>query len=190
MLLGHVAQGEHEAADGQVVPQVAPADLEHDHAPVKPLDLEQVPGRGTAGHGAAAGAEGEHQVEHPVDVIPRRGGHQVGEQRALDGDVAEDVGRGRGGVQDPAVVVHDEDHVGGVLHQGAEQRLAALAGHLLGEREPLDGQRRLPGQDLKHRGEVAEGPPVAEEPDKSDERFADGPVLEGERAEQRALGAC
>ncbi len=81
----------------------------------------------------------------------------------------------------------DEDHVGGVLHQGAEQRLAALAGHLLGEREPLDGQRRLPGQDLKHRGEVAEGPPVAEEPDKADERVADGPVLEGERAEQRAL---
>ncbi len=181
MLLGHVTQGEHKAVDGLVVSQVAAAHLNHGRAAVEPLDLQHVPGR-LPTRVALSKAEGEHQVEHAVDVLSRTRRHEVDQRRTLDGDIAEYVGRGRGGIPDPAVVADDEDDVGGVLDEGAEQCLAALADHLLRESEPLDGQGRLPGEDLKHRGEVVERAPVAEELEQPDERVADRPVLEDERA--------
>ena len=135
----------------------------------------------------ARGDPGQDQVHHPGDVGPRFRVHQVLEPVALDLDVAEDGGGGRGRVGDHAVVADDQDRVRGVAHQRAEQRLAALPDDLLGERDALDRQRRLAGQDLERRRQVGEGRLLAVDGEHPDVRVPGRPVLEHQRAEQGAL---
>ena len=81
------------------------------------------------------------------------------------------LGGRRRRVPDLAVVVHDQDDVGGVLDQGAEVRLVALADHLLAEHDPLDREGHLVREDLQRRGQVGEGALLAEHrehPDRAD----------------------
>ncbi len=136
----------------------------------------------------ARGDPGQDQVHHPGDVGPRFRVHQVLEPVALDLDVAEDGGGGRGRVGDHPVVADDQDRVRGVAHQRAEQRLAALPDDLLGERDALDRQRRLAGQDLERRRQVGEGRLLTVDGEHPDVRVPGRPVLEHQRAEQGALG--
>jgi hypothetical protein len=181
VLLGDVTQGEHHAAHGPVAAQVARAHLEHGVAAVEALDPEQEAVR-------ARGDPGQDQVHHPGDVGPRLRVDQVLEPVSLDLDVAEDGGGGRGRVGDQAVVADDQDRVRGVAHQRAEQRLAALPDHLLGEGDALDRQGRLAGQDLEGRRQLGQHRLPAVDAEHPDVRVTGRPVLEHQRAEQGALG--
>ena len=135
----------------------------------------------------ARGDPGQDQVHHPGHVGPRLRVHQVLEPVPLDLDVTEDGGGGRGRVGDQAVLADDQDRVRGVAHQRAEQRLAALPDHLLGEGDPLDRQGGLAGQDLEGGRQLGQHRLLAVDAEHPDVRVTGRPVLEHQRAEQGAL---
>ena len=86
------------------------------------------------------------------------------------------------------VVADDHDGVRGVLDQGAEVGLVALADHLLAEHDALQRQGHLVRQDLQRRREVGQDALLAEYRDQSDQRITRRPVLQRQRAEQHPLG--
>ena len=178
-LLGHVPQGEDQPADGGLLPQIAAPDLHLDVAAVAGSDppvLIDVLGLATA-----------HLGQRPGDLLPLIWLDEVPQVLTVHRDVAENAA-GRGGrVPDPAVVVHDQDDVGGVVHQGAEVRLAVAPDHLPGQQDPLDHQGRLPGQHLQGPGQRGQFPAAAEHGQHADQRVAGGPVLQGQRAQQDAV---
>ena len=149
VLLGHVAQREHQAADAAFAAQVAAPDLDLNARAVTAGDPHFLVVR-------PATRVRTHPRQRAGEVITVTVGDQVPEMDALHDDVAEDAGGRRSRVPDHPVIPDDQDRVRGVLDQGAEVGLAAPADDLVAEHDPLDRQRSLLSQDFQGRGQVGQ----------------------------------
>ena len=71
--------------------------------------------------------------------------------------IAQDAGRRRGGVADRVVLVEDEDHVGGILHQRPEVPFGGMPVDLLGQADAFQRQGGLGGQRVGRGHRIAAG---------------------------------
>ena len=143
-LLGDVPQGEHDAADGRVVPEIAGGHLDVDAGPIG----ARQPGAAGAGPGVPG-----HSACSERSVASR----SAGATRSATGLAS--TTRPRTASADglayriAAAVVHDQDDVVGVLHERPEVRLVVAPDHLLAQRHPFERERRLRGEHLESAAE-------------------------------------
>ncbi len=148
LALADVTDVEHDAGDAGLLEAVGADDL--GVAPPAAAVVQTAGDRGplrTALHELAEEVPPVLEVVRVDQVVePRRG------QRG--GRVAQHPRDGRAEVADHAVGVDDGDHVGGVLHQRAEARLAA--DDILGQDRRVERQRGVVADDLERRLALAD----------------------------------
>ena len=174
-LFGHVPHGEHDPADGGIVPEVARDHLDVDTLPVGAQDLVAARSRSRL--------PGPHGAERPL------GGVAFDDE--IDGSPphrrarAEQRLRRRAGVPDEAAVVDDQDHVVGVLDERPEVRLVVAPGHLLAQGHALDREGGLGGEHLQSTAEGEQNRLGGGDDEEPDGRPGGGAAVRDERAHQR-----
>ena len=149
VLPGHVPEGEHKAGHVRLGAQVAAPGLDvHDPA-VEPGD--------PLFHDARAGPRAFPQPHEGTGEVSRSClRDKLPETLAHRGDVTEDATVDGVAYLTVPSSVGDHDGVRGVLDQGAEVGLVALADHLLAEHDALKRQRDLVRQQVKRPRQVGQ----------------------------------
>ena len=175
-LLGDVPQGEHDAAHGRVVPEVARGHLDIEAVAIGALDLEAA--------GAGRGPAGPHSEQRALGVVVVAGRDEVEDACPHHGTRAENRLRRRAGVPDAAAVVHDQDDIVGVLHERPEVRLVVAPDYLLAQRHPLEREGGLRCENLESAAEGEEHCLACGDDEQPHRGSGGGLVNEHERARQ------